>query len=345
MIKHTDEILLPVLNTDSTAKPRYNIRGADGNIIAQNATLELANSIAQEGTAVNKPLLDEFLAASGTTAGTATAYTLAQEGYAFFNGAFVRFQLHAESGANATLNINGTGAKPLKDVLGEAMPDGIPAGAWLTAIYSAAADAYVIAGGGAAKLENLPPDVIKETAEKQFVTAAEKAKWNEGGSGGASVLTRYRLTTATQSIVLDLPSGYNYYRVVVSELQHNNTDGNTVQVRLMPFNGGQHHYGTLVTANSDNSANLKASGSTGNLGRLRTNDDAATMSASLDLFRIGTYIAGQATLQKESDSDDTDNEIGVYGFCVSEGYEFTQIRFGLMSGEFVNAAILVLGVK
>lgn len=345
MIIHTDEILLPALDSDSTAVPRYDIVGADGQAIYKNVSLKLANRVAQEGTAVNKPLLDEFLAASGTTAGTATAYTLAQEGYALFNGAFIRFQLHAASGTAATLNINGTGAKPLKDVLGEAMPDGIPAGAWLTAIYSAAADAYVIAGGGAAKLENLPPDVIKETAEKQFVTAVEKAKWNEGGSGGASVLTHYRLTKATQSIVLDLPSGYNYYRVVVSELQHNNTDGNTVQVRLMPFNGSQHHYGTLVTANADRSADLKASGSTGNLGRLRTNDDAATMSASLDLFRIGNYIAGQAILQKENDNDNADNEVGVYGYCVNEGYKFTQIRFGLMSGEFVNAAILVLGVK
>ncbi len=147
MIKHIDEILLPALDTDSTPKPRYNIRDARGNIVTQNATLELANPVAREGTPINKAVLDEFLAASGVTAGTATAYTLAQEEYSLFDGAPIRFRLHAASGDGATLNVAGTGAKPLVDAMGKAMPGGIPAGTWLTAIYSAAAGAYVLAGG------------------------------------------------------------------------------------------------------------------------------------------------------------------------------------------------------
>lgn len=148
MIKHQDEILLPAVSSDRTAVPRYDVVAPDGQTIYENVALKLANDVAQPGTPINKPLLDEFLAASGITAGSATAYTLAQEGYSLFDGAPVRFRLHTASGGNATLNINGTGAKPLRDVLGETMNEGIPAGTWLTATYSAAAGAYIIMSGG-----------------------------------------------------------------------------------------------------------------------------------------------------------------------------------------------------
>jgi hypothetical protein len=151
MIKHQDEILLPAVSSDRTAVPRYDVVAPDGQKIHENVALRLANGVTQPGTPINKPLLDEFLAASGITAGSATAYTLAQEGYSLFDGATVRFRLHTASGGNATLNINGTGAKPLRDVLGETMNEGIPAGTWLTATYSAAAGAYIIMSGGVKK--------------------------------------------------------------------------------------------------------------------------------------------------------------------------------------------------
>lgn len=151
MIKHQDEILLPAVSSDRTAVPRYDVVAPDGQTLYENVALRLANGVAQPGTPINKPLLDEFLAASGITAGSATAYTLAQEGYSLFDGAPVRFRLHTASGGNATLNINGTGAKPLRDVLGETMNEGTPAGTWLTAIYSAAAGAYIIMSGGVKK--------------------------------------------------------------------------------------------------------------------------------------------------------------------------------------------------
>lgn len=148
MIPHQDEILIPAVSSDRTAVPRYDVVAPDGKTIYENVALKLANNVAQPGTPINKPLLDEFLAASGITAGSATAYTLAQEGYSLFDGAPVRFRLHTASGEGATLNINGTGAKPLRDVLGETMNEGIPAGTWLTATYSAEAGAYIIMSGG-----------------------------------------------------------------------------------------------------------------------------------------------------------------------------------------------------
>lgn len=144
--RHQNEILLPALSTDSVAVPRYNIEGPDGQMIAEKVALRLANTVSQEGTAIDKALLDEFLAASGVTAGTATAYTLAQAGYSLSDGNSVRFRLHTPSGENASLNINATGAKPLQDTMGNPIPAGIPAGAWLSAIYSASKEAYCVLG-------------------------------------------------------------------------------------------------------------------------------------------------------------------------------------------------------
>lgn len=156
MNEHKDEILLPVLDSDATAVPRYNIIGPDGKTLYKNVSLKLMNGIAQEGTPINKPLLDEFLAAAGITAGTGTAYTLVQKGYSLFDGAEVRFRLHKASESGATLNVNGTGAKPLRDAMGESMASGMPAGTWLKAIYSTATGAYTISGGaGGGSNENL----------------------------------------------------------------------------------------------------------------------------------------------------------------------------------------------
>lgn len=145
-IARKDEILEKVLSGDATAVPRYNLRRPDGTLIGENVSLELANIIAQNGTPVNAAALNEMLAASGVTAGTASAYTLAQEGFALFDGAPVRFRLHAASGAGATLNVNGTGAKALINGTSKPFPAGIPAGVWIAAIYSEVYDAYVAGG-------------------------------------------------------------------------------------------------------------------------------------------------------------------------------------------------------
>lgn len=45
-----NEILSPVLDTDETAIPRYDIVDASGNVLYQNVKLQLKNTIVQEGT-------------------------------------------------------------------------------------------------------------------------------------------------------------------------------------------------------------------------------------------------------------------------------------------------------
>ena len=75
---------------------------------AFHATITRADEPTDEGCPINKATLDELLAASGTTAGTATALTLAQDGFRLTDGACIRFKLHVDSGAAPTINVNGT---------------------------------------------------------------------------------------------------------------------------------------------------------------------------------------------------------------------------------------------
>lgn len=107
--------------------------------------LELADEAVEEGTDINKALLDPVIAATGTTEGTATALTLAGDGgFTLLDGATIRFKLHTQSGASPTINVNGTGARPLRSANGIAMQS-TPAGAWVVATYSSSLDFFVLA--------------------------------------------------------------------------------------------------------------------------------------------------------------------------------------------------------
>lgn len=106
---------------------------------------EMADNPVVEGTIVEKVMLDEFLAASGTTAGSGTAFTLAQDGFSLFDGALVRMKLNRDMVAGATLNVAGTGAKAIVDGKNEATSGGIKAGIWVDLIYNGTA--YVLQQG------------------------------------------------------------------------------------------------------------------------------------------------------------------------------------------------------
>lgn len=131
-----DAVLGKAVSSDATAVPRYNLVDAAGRVVAANVQLQLANPVIQEGMNVDKVAMDECLAASGTTAGSATAFTLSQPNFALFDGALVRIKLHVDSGATPTLNINGTGAKKLMQSKTKPFKAGIPAGTWVTFVYS-----------------------------------------------------------------------------------------------------------------------------------------------------------------------------------------------------------------
>ena len=98
----------------------------------------------EEGTPLNKKLLDFTVAACGVTAGTATALTLDgefAEGFTLTHGAKITANVHVDISAGATLNIDGTGAKPIINAQGLTPPTA--AGGWITLRYDAKKDAYV----------------------------------------------------------------------------------------------------------------------------------------------------------------------------------------------------------
>lgn len=147
-ITRRNEVLAKAIQSDQQVVPRYNLVDAAGNVLAENVMLELQNPVIQVGTPVDKAVLDECLAASGVTEGTDTAFTLAQENFALFDGAVVRICFHVDSGATPTLNINNTGAKALMVSKIKPLKAGIAAGTWCTFIYSLQFDFFLQQGSG-----------------------------------------------------------------------------------------------------------------------------------------------------------------------------------------------------
>lgn len=148
-IERVDEVLDKAIPTDSEIIPRYDLVTPDGQKVAENVQIVLKNPVLQQGTPVNKLAMDEVLAASGVTAGTSTAYTLAQPGFALIDGALIRFKLHVDSGATPTIDVNETGAKRLMQDRDNAISEGIAAGTWVTFVYSSDFDFFVQQGSGA----------------------------------------------------------------------------------------------------------------------------------------------------------------------------------------------------
>lgn len=142
-----DEVLGKV-GSDTEVIPRYDLVAQDGTVVATNVKLVLKNEVITAGMPVDKAAMDECLAASGTTGGSATEFTLAQDNFALFDGALVRTKLHVDSGATPTLNINGTGAKALMQSKTKPFKAGIPAGTWVTFVYSSDFGFFLQQGSG-----------------------------------------------------------------------------------------------------------------------------------------------------------------------------------------------------
>ena len=140
-----------------------------------------------EGTPLNKALLDYAVAACGVTAGTATALTLddAFGGFTLVDGAKVNFRLHVEPKEGVTLNVNGTGAKALVSARGAKLSLSLPAGAWIIASYNAKLDSYQVMSS----------------------------------MGGWQTLSITTIDVDSKSISVELPTGYNRYRVSVLGLK------------------------------------------------------------------------------------------------------------------------------
>lgn len=153
MIEHIDRV--------PTKPNRYAVYEENHNFLRYEYH-ERADEPVQAGNPFNKALQDEFLAASGTTAGTASALTLAQPGFVLADGAAVRIKLHVDSGAIPTLNINGTGAKAIASQTAKNQINSFAAGTWVTLTYSAALNAYVVQGFSDKLLEDVVAGSVYE---------------------------------------------------------------------------------------------------------------------------------------------------------------------------------------
>lgn len=146
-VKRVDEVLDKALPSDTAVVPRYDVVLPNGTKVAENAELVLKNPVLTPGMPINKQAMDECLSASGVAEGTKKNLTLDQPGFALFDGAVIRFRLFDQMSGATTMNVNNTGARRLKNALGED-PDGFAQGTWVDAVYSATRDQYIIMGGG-----------------------------------------------------------------------------------------------------------------------------------------------------------------------------------------------------
>lgn len=164
--------MIPHKNRVPTKAGKVNLAPVSGE--ENKYILTRADEPLEEGTPLNKEMLDEFLAASGVTTGSAASLELAQDGYVLGDGYVVRFKLNVDINDNygTTLNINKTGAKRLKANGG--YPFGtITKGTWITAIYDATENAYIMPS--TTEIVNFPTEpIVKEDFLPFYDSSAKK---------------------------------------------------------------------------------------------------------------------------------------------------------------------------
>ena len=77
----------------------------------------------------------EVFAALGTTAGTATALTLAAPGFSLSDGVMAKIKLHVAISGTPTLSVNGTTATQIRG-MNLAEIGSVPLGTWMILIYN-----------------------------------------------------------------------------------------------------------------------------------------------------------------------------------------------------------------
>lgn len=111
------------------------------------AKVDFADDATQVGTEVNRAAQIEFLAASGTTAGTASALTLAQPSFTLEDNAPIRVKFHVNTTAPFSINVNNTGAIPVYDAQGNNNAN-YNLNTWATFVYSVTLNRWIAQGAG-----------------------------------------------------------------------------------------------------------------------------------------------------------------------------------------------------
>ena len=192
MIEHIDRV--------PTKPNRYAVYDEEHNFLRYEYH-ERADEPVQAGNPFNKALQDDFLAASGTTAGTASALTLAQPGFMLTDGATVRVKFHTNVGPVTSLNIQNTGIKPIKTAHAGVVYSTFygKAGAWYYLIYSSTHGAYFFNGatdyirsGGKSYIANVTEyrsiASLPLTKEEMQSPPVEKPIWFDSTTGARRVV-------------------------------------------------------------------------------------------------------------------------------------------------------------
>lgn len=147
---------------------RYKLTQVSGNIY--DLTPE-PGIVTEPGTPLNKALFDKMLAAIGQTSGSASALTLTAPDFSLLDGVVVRFKTHVAVPKGATLNVNGTGAKPIIGISGKGVA--IAAGSYCTVVYNATSGNFILQGegGGQGRFGNDPGQI----STYQFVEMGYKS--------------------------------------------------------------------------------------------------------------------------------------------------------------------------
>lgn len=116
--------------------------------------------VTEEGTDLNKALFDKILAAIGQTTGSASALVLDAPDFSLSDGVVVRLKTHVAVAKGATLNVNGTGAKPIIGLSGKGVA--IASGSYCTVVYNATSGNFILqgeGGGSSARYGNEPGQI------------------------------------------------------------------------------------------------------------------------------------------------------------------------------------------
>ncbi len=127
-------------DNNKTADPSVNLREGQAPSTVNDAVRAVMAQLAK--------FRDDFCGKT-ITAGSATAYTLASaEGIStLFDGWIVGFQAHASNTGAATLNVNSSGAKPLRTATGVALVAGqVKIGGKYMAIYDSSEQEWILLG-------------------------------------------------------------------------------------------------------------------------------------------------------------------------------------------------------
>lgn len=127
----------------------YRLTRPDGTVVQEAVKLALLNPITQPGVRVESGNLNNILAAKNITTGTSSAFVLEQDGFLLEDGAQILFRVHTQPipMPNTTINVNNTGDIPVKTARGKPL-NKVPAGSWISAIYSSELNFFVLLGSG-----------------------------------------------------------------------------------------------------------------------------------------------------------------------------------------------------